>query len=171
MREKLDELRYMISGAGKHARMAFTVGALLFLVFIFSTLTTNLMTSYHDKMETEEKIATMQAFIEEWTEKNEKLNRSSMRPVEAKQLDMVQTDVIFKLQAFNLNIISLKEKSETKTENGKLYVVEFEGPYDKTIQFLKDFKVRDALIGIQHLSMEPKNGLIKSKVTYKIYTK
>ena len=94
-----------------------------------------------------------------------------MRPVDPKQLDQVQTDIIFSIQAYNLNLVSMKDEQKNKEQNGRVYTAEFSGTYENTMRCLQNFHAKDALIGIKSLKMSEKNGALNTKLTYKIYTK
>ena len=95
-------------------RLIVHVACLLILTFVLSLLSSHLILSYHEKAEKEQQIATMQSFLKNWQEKNAELNASSMRPVDPKQLDQVQTDIIFSIQAYNLNLVSMKDEQKSK---------------------------------------------------------
>lgn len=151
-------------------RLIVHVAYLLILTFVLSLLSSHLILSYHEKAEKEQQIATMQSFLKNWQEKNAELNASSMRPVDPKQLDQVQTDIIFSIQTYNLNLISMKDE-KNKEQNGRVYTAEFSGTYENTMRCLQNFHAKDALIGIKSLKMSEKSGALNTKLTYKIYTK
>lgn len=151
-------------------RLIVHVACLLILTFVLSLLSSHLILSYHEKAEKEQQIATMQSFLKNWQEKNAELNASSMRPVDPKQLDQVQTDIIFSIQTYNLNLISMKDE-KSKEQNGRVYTAEFSGTYENTMRCLQNFHAKDALIGIKSLKMGEKSGALNTKLTYKIYTK
>lgn len=151
-------------------RLIVHVACLLILTFVLSLLSSHLILSYHEKAEKEQQIATMQSFLKNWQEKNAELNASSMRPVDPKQLDQVQTDIIFSIQTYNLNLISMKDE-KNKEQNGRVYTAEFSGTYENTMRCLQNFHAKDALIGIKSLKMSEKSGALNTKLTYKIYTK
>lgn len=144
---------------------------LLLLTFILSFLSSHLIRSYHEKTEKEQQIATMQSFLKNWEIKNEELQDSPMRPVKAAQLDQVQTDIIFNIQAYSLNLVSMKDEQKNKEQDGHVYTAEFTGTYENTMRCLHNFHVKDALIGMKYLNMTEKNGAVSTKITYKIYTK
>jgi len=144
---------------------------LIVLIFTVSFATSHLLIAYHDKQKTESEIANMQSFLKEWKEKSNVINTASMRPVDPKQLDMVQTEILFNIQTNHLNLVSLKDAQKTNQINGHVFAVEFTGPYDNAIQCLQNFRAKDALIGIQHLNLEMQNGMMHVKMSYKIYTK
>ena len=151
-------------------RLIVHVVCLLILTFVLSLLSSHLILSYHEKAEKEQQIATMQSFLKNWQEKNAELNSSSMRPVDPKQLDQVQTDIIFSIQTYNLNLISMKDE-KNKEQNGRVYTAEFSGTYENTMRCSQNFPAKDALIGIKSLKMSEKSGALNTKLTYKIYTK
>ena len=152
-------------------RLIIHIALLLILTFVLSLLSSHLILSYHEKAEKEQQIATMQSFLKTWQAKTAELNDSSMRPVDPKQLDQVQTDIIFSIQAYNLNLVSMKDEQKNKEQNGRVYTAEFSGTYENTMRCLQNFHAKDALIGIKSLKMSEKNGALNTKLTYKIYTK
>lgn len=151
-------------------RLGIYVALLSIVIFITSMLTTRVISSYYEKRETERQIETMQSFISEWHEKNNKLNSEDMRPVKADQVDMVQTDVIFRLQALGVNINTIKELKQQETD-GRVFSVEFSGQYEPVMKSVKSLQESDALVGLKHIVLQSKDGSISAKLTYKIYTK
>lgn len=93
-----------------------------------------------------------------------------MRPVEVNMVDRVQTDIIFRLQVFNVNLISVKELKQQE-QNGRVYAIEFSGTYENVMKFIHSIQGTDALIGIKHLVLSAKDGGIHAKLTYKMYTR
>ena len=145
---------------------------ILMIICIFTTsmLTTSLISSYYNKKEVEKQIVEMEHFLEDWNKKNNQLNESSMRPVDANIIDKVQTDILFRLQVFNLNLTSVKELKQQEN-NGRVYVIELSGPYENVMKFIHSIQNTDALVGLKHLIISAKDGGIQIKLTYKIYTK
>lgn len=158
---------------GRNKKIVVYVTVLSVAVFITSMLTTNVISSYYQKQETEEKIVAMQSFLKNWHEKNNMLNAQAMRAVLPEQVDKVQTDIIFRLQAFKVNINSIKEikQQEQQDKGGRVYSVDFSGPYEAVMRSIKGLQESDALIGFKHLVLTAKDGAISVKLTYKIYTK
>ena len=146
------------------------IGVLIICIFTTSMLTTSLVSSYYKKLETEKQITEMQSFLDEWKQKNNQLNESTMRPVVDGIVDKVQTDVIFRSQVFNINLESIKELKQ-KEKNGRVYSIEFTGAYDNAMKFIQSLQDTDALVGLKHIIITAKNGGIKVKLTYKVYTK
>ena len=142
---------------------------LLFSVFFTSS---KLILSYQDAMEIQQQIASMQNFLKEWTDKTNILNNAEYRPVQAIQVDSVQTNLLLGLQANKLELIGFKTiPSSKKDEMFRSFELEFTGPYDVSVHFLENFHAKDALISVQNLKMEPNKGKIKSTIQYKIYIK
>lgn len=167
-----EELMDIFPTLMEHKRLVVHGMILLVLVFVVSTLTSHLVISYREKAEKEQQISVMQSFIADWQSKNDQLNNSSMRPVDAKKLDLVQTDIIFNLQANKVNLLSIKDdKQQDKEKNGKVYTAEFTGSYADVMRSLQSFHAKDALIGIKYVKLGMKNGLVDTQLTYKIYTK
>ena len=99
-------------------RLIVHVACLLILTFVLSLLSSHLILSYHEKAEKEQQIATMQSFLKNWQEKNAELNASSMRPVDPKQLDQVQTE---NLQAV-ADLVDYKGSTGAYMPEVKIYV-------------------------------------------------
>lgn len=158
---------------GSNKKIIVYAVALSAAVFITSMLTTNVISSYYQKRETEEQIATMESFLQEWHEKNNELNGQNMRAVMPEQVDKVQTDIIFRLQAFKVNINSIKEikQQEQQEKSGRVYSVDFSGPYEAVMRSIKVLQESDALIGFRHLVLTARDGAVSARLTYKIYTK
>lgn len=182
MIQKLYDLLYLIRSKlpqntqhdspiqGNRYKPAIYIATVIVCIFVTSVLTTTLSTAYYNKLETEKKITEMQSFLDDWHRKNNELNNYTMRPVEPVQVDKVQTDIIFRLQAYGLNLITMKELKQQE-KNGRIYTVEFSGPYESVMKCLQSFQESGALVGIKHLLITAKDGNIHTKVTYKIYTK
>lgn len=154
----------------KKFKLGLYVTLLSIFVFVTSMLTTKAISSYYEKRETERQIETMQSFLSEWHEKNNKLNSEAMRPVKADQVDLVQTDIIFRLQALGVNINTIKELKQQEND-GRVFSVEFSGQYEPVMKSVRSLQESDALVGLKHIVLQGKDGSISSKLTYKIYTK
>lgn len=166
-----DEIMDIMPSLMEHKRLVIQIVVLTVLIFLVSMLTSHLFISYKEKTDKQQQIAIMQSFINEWKDKNEQLNKNTMRPVEAKVLDTVQTDIIFGLQANKVNITSIKDEKGDKSANGRSYTADFNGQYPDVMRSLQHFQSKDALVSLRHVKMEMKNGLVSSQVTYKIYTR
>lgn len=170
LQEAYVEPRANGSRLSNNIRLGIYVALLSIFIFVTSMLTTRVISSYYEKRETERQIETMQSFLSEWHEKNNKLNGEDMRPVKADQVDMVQTDVIFRLQALGVNINTIKELKQQETD-GRVFSVEFSGQYEPVMKSVKSLQESDALVGLKHLVLQGRDGSISAKLTYKIYTK
>lgn len=144
---------------------------LIALSFVVSYTTSHLLISYADLKETEEKIATMEKYVADYRNKREKVRDIPFRPVVASKIDDVQTKIIFSVQALNLHLNSLKELPAKKEQRGKAYELEFVGEYKETLDCLQNFGSKEALVSFRKLTMQAKDGLIHTKLVYKIYAK
>ncbi len=172
MIELLKNTIFHISFGHLKIKMAIYCAGLMLCIFINSVLITTLISSYYEKVETEQQITAMQTFLDEWHRKNNDLNDAPMRPVAPDKADQVQTDIIFRLQAFKVNIQSIKElKQGSQETNGKVYAMEFSGPYENTMKCIKSLQDSGALVGFKHFQLASRDGAINAKLTYKIYTK
>lgn len=133
--------------------------------------------SWNTALETQKQIDTMHQYIFNWNEKAQKINNEPYKAVSTEQIDDIQSNLLFALQAHKLEMSSFKnmttenEKTE-KAENGKSFEMSFKGSWSDTVHFLSNFHVRDALLSIRNLNLQPdKDGSVKTSLQYKIYTK
>ena len=155
----------------EHRDVLICFGVLIVLIFITSFTTSHLIIAANEQKQTEEQIATMTSYLDQWKQKSERINGATMRPVKAEQIDDVQMAVLLNVQSHQLNLASMKETGDKTEKDGKSYEMEFMGEYPQVIDCLEHFSAKDALIGIKSLSMAMKDGKIDVRLTYKIYTK
>lgn len=153
---------------------AITLIIIGFCVF-FST--GKLIMAWQSAIETKSQIEMMNKYITDYNEKTKKINSEPYRAIKIELIDDVQTNLIFSIKAHQLNLISFKnmtpqnEKAE-KVSNGKEFEINFEGSWVDTVKFLSNFHIKDTLIAILNLRMEPnKDGSVKTSLHYKIYTR
>jgi len=140
---------------------------LIFTIFAFGKLSV----AYHQAVKTRQKIAEMTQYVEHWNEKISIIDSSPYRPVTMAQADNVQSNLLLDLQANNLSLISFKNSSSSKQENSKKYQLNFIGTWPATVQFIKNFHVRDALISITQINMKTEKDKIKTSVEYKVWVR
>lgn len=155
----------------EHKDLLACFGILIVLAFATSFTTSHLILATNESQQIEEQRATMTSYLNTWKQKSEHINNATMRPVKAVQLDDVQMAVLLNIQSHQLNLTSLKEAGDKSEKDGRSFDIEFSGDYPQTIDCIEHFNVKDALIGIKDLSMEMQNGKMRTRVTYKIYTK
>lgn len=167
MSSLLEHLPNLTEHKGLLARLL----ALVLLVFAVSYATSHLFLAYSERQEKLDQIAMMKDYLGKWKEKRASADDALLRPVAQDRVDTVQTGIIFHVQSLKLSMEGLKEVAGKKETNGKSYELEFSGPYPETVQCLEGFRSKDALIGIQGVSMSMREGKIHTRMTYKIYTK
>lgn len=150
---------------------------LVVLGFCVFAASGQLWISWNTAINTQKQIGMMQQYILTWNEKARKVNNEPYKAVDIEQIDDIQSNLIFALQAHKLEMYSFKnmtsenEKAE-KTANGKSFEMSFKGSWGDTVHFLSNFHVRDALLSIRNLNLQPdKDGSVKTSLQYKIYTK
>lgn len=132
-------------------------------------LGTKLTLAYQEKLDTEQKIQSMQAFLKEWEAKNDKLNKFPSKPVRVDQVDSIQTNLIFQIQQRNLELKGIKD-SQKKDTDGRVFEVEIAGDYAKTLDFLDYLQNNEVLISIKSFNTQKKSQQLNTKIMYKIYT-
>ena len=110
--------------------------------------------------------------MEKWQEQADYINAQNYRPVHAEQLDTVAAELLGRIPAHNMGMISYHVLNQ---QNGKkeyqAYVLSVRGTYTDTLSFLEDFHAKDALITIASVKMYPVNDQIETEVCYRVYLK
>lgn len=129
--------------------------------------------TYNEAQEVKAKTAEMHATIDKWKQQTSMIEHEPYRPVDRKQVDTVNSDVLFKMQANNLSMTDYKavNPSGNDGQNKRTFSLDFKGQYADTVRFLSDFHSRDALINMLSLRLSPQNGLINGRIVYRIYVK
>lgn len=175
-------------------------GIICFVLIVVMLISSSfLYSSYSKAKETEAKISEMQSFLVDWQCKVDQLNGSELRPVSPKDLDDIQATLLFKLQNSNLKLNSFKALNPSRsvvkekapaTESGKKvspeqeqknkkkemqntkhdFEIEFEGEYGPVMQYINEFKAKNALINVQSVELKSKKGIITAILKYRAYT-
>lgn len=151
--------------------LAYAVVAGLLILTVFFGLG-KLVLAYQYSTDTKAQIESMESYLGDWKAKTDQLNHAQMRPVQANQVDNVQTDLMMHLQVYSLNLTKFAAlNKDNKKEKDKTFEMDFEGPYPAVMSFLENFHSKDALISIRSLEMEPSKDIIKASISYKVYVK
>lgn len=119
----------------------------------------------------------MKSALKDWETKSTFLNQQQFRPVPADKVDSVQSDIMLAMQNYQLKlndykVIAAQAKSKDKEgDTFKAFEIGFAGSYENTVNFIENFRARDALIRIVELEMSPQSGMITTKLVYRVYTK
>lgn len=130
-----------------------------------------LVVAYSEKQQAEQEIQQMQSWLSTYREKSEKVRKSPFRAVPANKLDATQSEILFHLQSYRLNLISLRDQQNKNEQHGHVYEIEFDGPYQDTMQFLSNFRIKNTMIGFEYLKIDQNHGVIHTKLRYKIYVR
>lgn len=171
MSEIMNELSEYLPNLVEHKKLLINLTVTIILSFFVFYSTSYLLISYAELTKTEEKMATMESYVKEYRQKNDKIKNFSYHPVEEKSVDDIQTKIIFSIQSLQLHLNNLKELSSKKELHGKVFEMEMIGPYKTTIDCLQNFGTKDALVSFRKLNLQMKDGMIHTKLVYKIYTK
>lgn len=157
--------------SGRSAVISFGIAVLLVVGLVF--LSGKLIIAYQDAQEIKQKIHSMETSLKEWNDKAETVSRAPLRPVDASQVDKIQSEIILSVQGHQLNLNGVKTVSVEKKNSNHMKSFEMitRGPYEKTVQFLQDFGSRNVLITMDSLDIKPDKGEIECTVKYTIYTK
>ena len=163
---KIRELCASIAGRNREERRVRIVVCIAVLVSLMVCV--SLGVAYHKRMKVQDVHATM----EKWQEQADYINAQNYRPVHAKQLDAVAAELLGRIPAHNMGMISYHVLNQ---QNGKqeyqAYVLSVRGTYTDTLSFLEDFRAKDALITIASVKMYPVNDQIETEVCYRVYLK
>lgn len=162
----------MILDALRERKRLLCSGALvvvLSIVLFFSA--TRLTLAFSERQKAEARAREMERYVEEYREFCDKAAASELHPVAEEEVDRIQTAILLHFQKYKLNLESLKEVQDKKTQHGHIYQASISGPYESTVDCFRTFYVRSALIGIREMSMQMRGGDLHTTLTYKIYTK
>ena len=146
--------------------------------------------------EIQAKIETMEEYLEKFQAKKKKLDSEEKRPIDTKELENVQAEILSAVQNNNLQMEGLrsisaddkavstepksdaeevvdgeKKKSRRSVSKNKAYELTVTGSYEDVMQFLTNFQRQRALITMRALTIAPQNDNYKIKLNYKIYVK
>lgn len=129
--------------------------------------------AYDRANEIHQQITTMQLYVDDYNKKAVQLNAAPYRPVSTEQIDNVQSNILFSLQANQLELLGFKNiRATEKNANGQIFEIEFLGTWPSTVHVIRNFHVRDALISIKDIKLVPeKGGKVKTSIQYKIYAR
>ena len=158
--------------------------------------TGKLFVDYSAAQEIQKQILTMEEYLQKFEEKQNRVEREKFRPIESKELENVQAEILLAVQGNNLKMEGLRsikdddkiESSEPKSDAeevvnnaekkrrknislNKAYELTISGSYDDTMKFLYNFHAGKALIKMRALNIMPENEGYKTKMNYKIYVK
>ena len=147
------------------------VGSLL-----FSTLGgLTLANSYREALAVKAQETDMRTFVTNYNQKLAELNKEPFRAINDEELDEVQSNLLFAVQVNNLELNTLRNLSiqtDMEKEHGKSFEMTLTGAWSDTVNFLKGFGTKDALIAIRNVRLTPESdGRIKTTIEYKICIK
>lgn len=169
--DSLKKLGSLLPALGNHKQLIVNTGVLIILVFVLSGLTTHIGVSMKQRADTQQQIAAMETFVQNYQKQQQELNKFPKDIIDAKDLEKTQSNIMFEIQSNDLNLISMREESRNSGEHGKAYTANFDGSYENTMQFLDSLHDNHFLIGIKAFKTEVVNGKMNTTLTYKIYTK
>ena len=146
--------------------------------------------------EIQAKIETMEEYLQKFQAKKKKLDSEEKRPIDTKELENVQAEILSAVQNNNLQMEGLRsisaddkavstepksdaeevvngenKKSRRSVSKNKAYELTVIGSYEDVMQFLTNFQRQRALITMRALTIAPQNDNYKIKLNYKIYVK
>ena len=151
---------------------------------------------YTEAEEIQAKIGTMEEYLQKFQKKKSELDSAKYRPIDTKELENVQAEILSAVQNNNLQMEGLrsisaddkavstepksdaeevvdgeKKKSRRSVSKNKAYELTVTGSYEDVMQFLTNFQRQRALITMRALTIAPQNDNYKIKLNYKIYVK
>ena len=143
------------------------------------------------------KITAMEEYLEKFQAKNKQLESAEKRPIDIKDLENVQAEILSAVQNFNLQMEGLRsikdddkiantepksdaeevvnggenKKKRKSVSKNKAYELTISGSYEDIMNFLSNFQKQRALITMRALTISPENENYKVKLNYKIYVK
>lgn len=130
--------------------------------------------SYTEAEQTVQKMNEMTAYVEDWKKKVQEVNKAAYRPVKATEVDSLQSNILLLLSAHQLDLKVFRNVQRTgKDLNGLSYELTMNGSWVSLVRFLEDFHVKNTLIAVQRLKVDPDPafpGHVNAVLEYKIYT-
>ena len=151
---------------------------------------------YAAAQEIQAKVGMMEEYLQKFEEKKSRVEQEKFRPIELKELENVQAEILSAVQNNNLKMEGLRsikdddkaessapkndaeevvkgggEKRRKNNSKNKAYELTFSGSYEDTMKFLMNFQARKALMTMRALTITPENENYKVKLNYKIYVK
>lgn len=154
-----------------------TMLIILSLTFVLGLVTIMLgsksFITYKTAKEIQQKTESMHQTIDEWKQKVRVIEQEKLRPVAVNQIDSVNSDILFALQANKLVLNDYQAVYDTDSDKNKYrtFILKVSGQYQNVIKFLINFKSKDALINILTISMQSRQGIINADLRYRVYTK
>ena len=135
----------------------------------------NLANSYSESLSVQEQATEMKTFVTNFNQKVNELNKEDLRAITDDELDEVQSNLIFSVQVNNLELITLRNLSlqdDMEKEHGKSFEMTLVGSWKDSVNFIKGFGSKDALIAMRNVRFAPESdGRIRTTLEYKIYIK
>ena len=99
------------------------------------------------------------------------LESQKLKPVAIGKVDGIQSQIVTRLTGSGLNLLNYKATKKENIAKDKFaaYEIHFNGSYESSMAFLKDFGIPGVLINTRMLEMTQKNGLVETKLAYRIY--
>lgn len=165
-------------------KIAIHVGVVALFAFVAIGGGVQLQKSYAKAEENKKQIENMTTVIDKYNKLATQVNAEDFRPVDDKQLDFIQTDILTKVQDNKLVLKQFDNKKDKKATNYKNYTLTVQGDWSNIVNFLQNFNSRDALIGISNINMSHSkdgatsnnqdqiiNNQVECEIAYKVYTK
>lgn len=167
-------MRFMPNILESKDMLLWLLAVALFMVISFMGLG-KLGFVYTEAEKTKEQISVMTGFIEDWKKQTAKLQIEAYHPVKVGQVEAVQANILTILSKHRLDLVSFRnvQGGDEKKSNGKSFELTCRGTWESTIRMLEKVRAQNALIGVQHLKLEPDrvSGGVNVTLEYKIYTK
>jgi hypothetical protein len=174
----MNRLKQILQG-GKKLGLYFLFSGIMIFMAIY--LSGKLIATYNNAMLIENHVQEMNNYLADWKNKTSYLNSEKYRPIEPKQVDNVQSDLLLSLrinnlELKNLRVIALTQPSQDEAKkpvinDGKAFEINFSGNYKESMNFLENVHSKDALVSILFVRMEAEHDKVNTNMIYKVYTK
>ena len=148
-------------------------GLLLLLLIGGCCMTAALFLSLGKLSTLYQQAAEIRATMTEWQEQAAFINNQTYRPVLSEQIEAVSSDILFAVQAHQLELVSYQSLHSSGEEEApfQTFTLSVKGAYANNITFLEDFRAKDALVSIMSIKMYPVDGYVQTDLRCRIYTK
>lgn len=147
-------------------RVIILAAVAIVLGFLLMFLGGEALSAYNNYQAKTEEVTKMTHEVSEFQQQDAFLKNQPLRPIPEEQVPAVQGELLLLAQAHHLQL----DSSQADPSSKGTYSMKLTGTYADTVAFLRGFGSGDALVNLLTISMQPKNGLIETNLSYRVYS-
>ena len=169
----MENLKELLSDENikKHKEILVVIVATILMIIGVAFLSGQLIKSYKAAEAVKAERVKMTQEMKKFFEQKKILENQKLKPVPIGKVDGIQSQIVTRLTGAGLNLLNYKATNKENIAKDKFaaYEIHFNGSYENSMAFLKDFGIPGILINTRMLEMTQKNGLVETKLAYRIY--